>query len=595
MPVHRSGPVPPFFEYITGYALLPTTVAPNQAITGLLTGQFQWVEIPRYQRGISWEVEEVEEFLNSSSVLLGNVILASFSRNTNQFQLLPQSFNTYCILVDGLQRFTVGTILLSVLHDLVLTPTNPRFPTEAVYFNSLSARVAPLAPIYLHNDYEFRNHPRTAISSQYIRLREDIETYVLGQIQSSNVTTFAGNLVNTFLSRQIAVDIYFNFRNSLEIMSTFLGINTVRVDLGPVDLLRAFIIEQGTSAGWSALDIDDVENEFTEIFTTNEKPDRNLLPFVSTVLKALGEGNGSRVFPSWGTNLSKDEVDNFLQFVLGFKNQIDANNGNSNSYLREIKECGSIPLAILMSYYYIRIIHHGQSNPSFLNGGSQENAELQRFLIACYRGILDGRITRTRVYAENIINGTQTASLSDIANSLSHYFVSLSIDQQLDDQWLRTVLNKVDIKKAKRVFNALLLPPKAAGYGVPPFVPFKYGRSARDFHVDHLIPDRLLVRNTPGASEGQTIRNFAPLPANLNTVAKATSCSAKLAPQGIYYNYINSSIHPVHPYAQWLVQHHSVTIPSTDLDRQELLETNRTPDVGTDRINELVIQLLTKI
>jgi hypothetical protein len=119
----------------------------------------------------------------------------------------------------------------------------------------------------------------------------------------------------------VAVDIYFNFSGPVEIMNTFLGINTVRVDLGPVDLFRAMIIEKGASAGWSAVDIDEVENDFTAVFTTSNKPDSSLLPFVNVVLKTLREA-GSRVFPSWQGTLLRDEVDAFLDFVQVFKSQL---------------------------------------------------------------------------------------------------------------------------------------------------------------------------------------------------------------------------------------------------------------------------------
>ncbi len=590
MSVQRSGPTPPFFEYVTSKALIPHHNTPTEALLNLIHGQFEWVEIPRFQRGISWDRDNVEEFLQSRSVLLGNVILGQFARQDNQFPNLPERFGTYTVLVDGLQRFAVGTMLLSLLHNEVLA-SNPNRESDAVHFAGLAARVAPLGPVYLHNDLEFRNHPRRAISEQYQRLRRALETWIQEQLANGHAASLAGLVVNTFLNRQIAVDIYFNFGSTLEIMQTFLGINTVRVDLGPVDLVRAHIVEKATSSSWGPNEIDDVENEFTSTFIRDNRPDTELLPLAGVILSLLLEGYGRRIFPSWDSNhLLQDEVDRFVEFVQAFKSNQD------NPYLREIRECGSIPFAILIAYYYARSIHAGQDAPSFLQGGSRENAELHRFLIACYRLLLSGSIGRTREYAENILMGNLNTSLSDIADAMSNRFVGVSVDDELDRQWLVTVLNRVDPNRAKRVFNAMLLPNKREGFGTRPFTPFIYGRRAHQFHVDHLIPQRLLQPNAPGAEEGNTLRNLAPLPANQNRVARATNCSSKLGRGGIYEAYLNSTTHAVHPYCQWLVTVHypQITTPS-DLDRQELLEPNRTPDIGSSRIKYISEYLLPRI
>ncbi|MGN4740450.1 GmrSD restriction endonuclease domain-containing protein [Bacillus cereus group sp. MYBK227-1] len=579
MPVQRSGPVPPFYEYVTNKALIPHNGANTQAISNL--GVHEWVEIPRYQRGISWDIENVEEFLGSPSILLGNVILAQFP-HTGQFQNLQAG--NYLILVDGLQRFSVGTMILAILHSKIFSTGAPFHSTDSQHFPNLLARVFALAPVYLHNDHELLNHPRNAIANQYRSLREKVEGYINEKLQNGQGSQLADLVQNTFLNRQVAVDIYFNFSAPIDIMNTFLGINTVRVDLGPVDLLRALIIEKGSSSGWSAIDIDDVENDFTAIFTNNDKPDTSLLPFVNVILRSLRR-NGSRVFPSWGGTLLRSEVDDFLDFVQTFKNPVQ-----TNGYFQEIKECGNIPFAILLSYYYIQNIHAGAPRPSFLTGGNNENSDLHSLLIASYRVLIDGTIGRTRTFAEKIVDGTLTASLSNIADAISRQFINRSVTQQLDRLWLQSTLNKVDKNKAKRIFNAMLLPHHGS---VNPFNPIAFGRSSIHFHIDHLIPQSLL--GSAQGDEGETLRNFAPLPQSQNRLAKATHCSSKLAPGQIYENYLSGGSHVPHPYCQWLVDsYHTIPSPS-DLDRPELLEPNQTPDIGSQRIEYITNQLITRI
>lgn len=580
MPVQRSGPVPPFYEYVTNKALIPHSGNSNQAITNL--GVHEWVEIPRYQRGISWEIENVEEFLNSPSVLLGNVILAQFP-HTGQFSNLQAA--NYLILVDGLQRFSVGTMILAILHSKVFNTGAPFHSTDSQYFTNLLARVFSLSPVYLHNDNELLNHPRNAIANQYKSLREKVENFIDEKLQRGDGANLASIVQHTFLNRQVAVDIYFNFSGPIEIMNTFLGINTVRVDLGPVDLLRALIVEKGASSGWSAIDIDDVENDFTGIFTNNDKPDTSLLPFVNVILRAL-RINGSRVFPSWNGMLLRNEVDDFLDFVQAFKNPVQP-----NGYLQEIKECGSVPFAILISYYYVQSVHFGAQRPSFLTGGTNEDADLLSLLKTSYRVLIDGTIGRTRVFAERIMDGTLNLPLLGISDLISRQFIGKTTTQQVDRQWLLSALNKVDKNKSKRIFNAMLLP--ITGTSPIGYQPIIFGRAAINFHIDHLIPQSLLG-NAQG-DEGETLRNFSPLPQSQNREAKATHCSSKLAPGGIYDNYLSGGSHPVHPYCNWLINSYQRITSPSDFDRPELLEPNRTPDIGTERIEHIADELIIRI
>jgi hypothetical protein len=65
------------------------------------------LQVPTFQRGISWGPEEVLQFLRSESVLFGNVVIGMFQGGTG-------------ILVDGLQRFAIGTLL--VLSENLIRP-----------------------------------------------------------------------------------------------------------------------------------------------------------------------------------------------------------------------------------------------------------------------------------------------------------------------------------------------------------------------------------------------------------------------------------------------------------------------------------------
>lgn len=583
MSVHRSGPTPPYFEYLTSKALIPETEAPSKALLDVVTGEFSWVEVPRFQRGISWTTENVEELLQSDSVLLGNVILGSFSRS-GKFPLIPDRFPTYTVLVDGLQRFAVGTILLSLLHPLVLT-SQPSRPDIAEYFHGVKARVEPLSPIYLHNDASFSSHPRNAIKDQYMQLRKTLNLWLSDRLQQGNAKTFAQEVRKTMLDKQIAVDTYFNFSGPLELMNTFLGLNTVRVDLGPVDLLRATLVERASSANWQAEEIEDMENEFTEAFTEEERPKSELLPFVSIVLNALPV-RGTAVFPSWDSGFTKAEADDFLEFTIAMEKSA------GNGYLDEVRASGSLPFAAILTYYYTRFIKT-RRRPSFLTNGNQENAELHEFLLATYRVLLDGRIARTRAFAEKCIAGN-VESLATVAQEMSLQFLNVSTTASLTKDWLYSAFYNIDKDKAKRIFNAMLLPERALGMAASAFVPLKFGRHTSDFHIDHLIPDKSLEKTKPGGPEGYSLRNLAPLPSNQNRTAKDTPCSSKLGPNGIYQTYLASGTHAAHPYCHWLVMEHAPNYP-LKLDKQEFLEANRDPAIGTARLEFICNHLLARL
>lgn len=587
MPIDRSGPVPPFWQYLAETILIPSTAPPNANLMNLVNAGLRWIVVPSYQRGISWDTEQVAEFLASNSVLLGNVILGQFPvpPGAAPYPHLPAQVTHYHVLVDGLQRLAVGTALLSLLHHDYLID-NPNKPNEAPAFAPLKALIQSRAAAYLHNDTEFAQHPRKAIRDQYLALRSDLRKWIDQQIADGNFAEFAASIVTTMTGNQVAIDVYFNFPSQMALMNTFLGLNTVRVDLGPIDLLRSYLIEKASAGGWSAQDIEDVENQFTDVFSQKSQPDSELLPFVKVILEMIrNDQDAVRIFPSWPGVLDKDEVDRLLQFVADMKEAY------TNPYLSEIRSCGTNPFAIVLAFYYFKLVTSHQS-PPFLTGANTDDPLLHQLLLACYRVVLDGRIGRTRDFAERCLKATY-ATLGDVAEAMSQAFLETSINAQVDQGWLRGALIQADKNRAKRIFNAMLLPQKATGFGGV-FSPSTYGPKSIHYQVDHLIPDSMRQLNAPGYSESDGIRNFAPLPTNQNKVAKATSCSSKLQANGIY-DVLISGAGTIHPYWVWLVKDHYPQHQPAQLDEQGLLEVNAAPPIGDARLDKISSELLTRL
>jgi len=309
---------------------------------------------------------------------------------------------------------------------------------------------------------------------------------------------------------------------------------------------------------------------------------------VKVILEMIrNDQDAVRIFPSWPGVLDKDEVDRLLQFVADMKEAY------TNPYLSEIRSCGTNPFAIVLAFYYFKLVNDHQS-PPFLTGANEneDDPQLHQLLIACYRALLDGRIGRTRDFAERCLKGTYE-TLGDVAEEMSQAFLEISIKARVDQGWLRGALIQADKNRAKRIFNAMLLPQKSTGFGGH-FSPFTYGPKSINYQVDHLIPDSMRQLNAPGYSESDGIRNFAPLPTNQNREAKATSCSSKLQANGIY-DVLISGAGNIHPYWVWLVKHHYPRYQPAQLDNQGLLEVNANPPIGDARLDKISSELLTRL
>ena len=250
---------------------------------------------------------------------------------------------------------------------------------------------------------------------------------------------------------------------------------------------------------------------------------------------------------------------------------------------------GAIPLAGLLAFYY-RGFLQTHNLPSFVSGGTAECAALHRFLCGNLRALLAGKIGRTRDDAASLLTG-QHPNLEAAADAIATRYTGRAVTAPLDDDWLISALRAADKGRAPRIFNAARLPEKSLGWGAA-FVPDVYGSSSQQYHVDHLIPKSVIQSTQPGAREGDMLVNFAPLPSTLNRVAKATPCSAKLAPNALYDNYVRA-MPTAHPYCQWLVATQGPL--ASDLDRQELLEWNQTQRIPDERVGWLAECLVSRI
>jgi len=587
MAITRTGACPLYLEYITRQALIPRTGPPTNDFVQLTKYSFRWIDIPSYQRGLVWDEETFEELLNSKSIFIGNAILGAFSvpNPPGPFTHVPNTAVHYEILIDGLQRFSIGTALLSILHTLVLAG-HPLKAAEAPYFVALKAQTMAWTPILQHNDNELLNHHRKAVRESYAEFRQTLANWIENEFNQGRAQELADKVQHLLLQRQIAPDTYYGFQSEYEVTSTFIGLNTIRVQLNIVDWLRSVIVDKGSSSGWNTPTISAIDNRFTEVFTRGTSPEPELMPFAAIILDALTSNDPQRprnVFPSWSTGLTQPEVDHFLDFVE------DLRLTTSNPYFREIRQCGKIPFAGCLGYYYRLFLTSG-AMPSFVSNGTAEDSELHAYLRANYRVLLSGRIGRTRHLSERLLH--DPVSLFQIADEVSDFATGRTLANPVDQAWLTATLKTTDQGRAGRVFNACLLPPATTPGAA--FDPQSYARKGNVYQVDHMIAESIIDANAnqPGEPEARTLRNFAPVRRTANNAQANLSCAAKLAAGGSYANECINDPN-VHPYVQWLVANQAAH--GAFLDQMERLQPLSTPPIAEDRITWLVDRLLGRL
>jgi hypothetical protein len=513
------------------------------------------------------------------------VVLGAFSGPPHGYEPNPNLDPEYVELTDGLQRFSAGTALLMAVFERVLDAHAPyaahraRFPTIEMDYSS--AR-----PVAAHNDHQLLNHPRHAIREQYSDFRSTVFSWVEGELDE-RAAEFADAMERLFVQRPVAEDVWDGFTSTLQVMETFLGLNTVRVDLGPVDLMRAQIVVRATEHGWTGSQVDAFENDFTETFTRKGKADGSLLPFVNAALKSLRAGGAFAdvVFPSWSSRLAKSDVDDFLEFVG------EVNESSDCGYLNEIKAAGAIPFGVVLAHYWYCKVTKG-TGPTFTGAhptlSSSDEEALRRMLRGTLRSLLAKRLGYQSESILESIRGSRT--LEEIADSFSVDATSKPLATAMDLGWIKTHLETVDVKAAKRVFNAMLLPTQWP-YVTAAFDPLSFGAGKTRFAVDHIFAEGALDEGKAGYLEGKRIRNLAPLPGSQNSAAKASTPSIKLVTHpGTFYG------HPriTHDYCRFLLDQGKRILPA-DLDAQEQIVTRSSSKLGDERVEFIAHEIAQRV
>ena len=577
-----------FLEYATQWCLVPqsgASVLADASSIGADHSNSRWFDIPSYQRGLVWNEDHIENLLCQNSEFLGNVIFCEIAgERQGKYKHLPSNTDKYSIVIDGLQRFSIGTALLNVLHPVYLSDNSVDSASSLGLVQKIKERTG-LKSIYIHNNRELIIHNRISIKESYVKFLKKLEKWVDKQ-RKENEKEFIEQIVS-LLNRQITTDVYIGFKSPYALTNTFIGLNVNRVQLNDTDWLRAIIIDQGGACGWPHQDLESIDNLFTKTFTVDgSKENKELSPFVKILKTALTTSNTSKenpcqfVFKSWSLfpspTLDIEDVKKFLRFVSDIKNYTD------NHYFNEIRACGALPFCSLIVYYYRNKI--GKSVwPGFENGEHLDSNELAVFLRGCYRVLIDGSIGKTNKIMMDLFKNSDN-DLINAAQALSHTYLEIKMDEPVDMAWLTSKLQQIEHNNAQRVFNLCRLPELNDDSG---FTPDDYNRNKDGYIIKQLIPVKpSAIKNQPGELQIKKLPNLIPLPPNL--LIENVDCSDKLTE-------LSKSMpeEKAHPYLKWLVDNQAKY--QAQLDEPKFLEPNISPNIGVERIKWLASHIVKRL
>lgn len=369
--ISRDGICPTFATYCTSYCIVDLSATPpitrnnyppelrNTALrSGGISGP-QDIIIPSWQRKLVWDEDNIDALVNTQSSMYGTVILSKGLNQTDSW-----------ILIDGLQRLAVGTAILNSLYDKVLAP-EPNNQTAAPYFTTIKNQVRLLSPVFKWNHDLLLNHGRVGIKMSYKRLFDDVENYVEKRL-NDNAEQFGMDVSRALLIKQIAIDPYSGFLNRSELIKTFLEINNTGEPLSKIDLLRAEFVSQMENLHFSYSLIDEIENNFTEVF----QPEKNnayyttlgtqiyRIMFFADDSSQLGTQNAgtvirgsdpSFIFPNWNS-ITKQDFDDFFEYIQKVWDITIEKQGNDSTkwkwpYLSEIAPY-KLPFCMIIWFYY---------------------------------------------------------------------------------------------------------------------------------------------------------------------------------------------------------------------------------------------------
>lgn len=512
------------------------TTHPDAGIQAYLTGQYKRLRVPNFQRGIEWDYATLEECIFSTSPTLGIAVLGR-----------ANNIPTVEFIIDGLQRFAAFTYLLHYIDHILFdraTSNNPNpwnihqqlltSPSLSIIQNVAAPYVGIRGRIK-YNHIALRLLQRQAVSQTYIsfcdRTTPKIDALLNPQHQNfelSRSEEFLNALAN-FVEKPVFTQELSNFANLSELLATFRGINTIRVELTAADICRSIIVDGLIGAQAIPQDVLEVDNNFNDtLLRRTGRIRKGYSPLIKVLENAWTGDKNTRnkaIFPSLFTDplISaniKNQFDEFIGWIQQFKNL-----RNTNNYLDFIAMIGDNPYVATMLFYFH--VHQAKNKLD----KSPPDEELHQIAVAYFRRLLDGGVGDTLPLTKQV-GANKIQDFSDFLQRINPQRAG-ALTSKPNTTWLETALNGIGgMATAKIIFNACFLPrihgKNLQAYGSI-FNPITFTRGANNWQVDHLIPQNSFTQPlSPGDAYKETLRNFCPVMGSDNAAYGAGPCAQKL-------------------------------------------------------------------
>jgi hypothetical protein len=507
-------------------------------------GRYQPLRVPSFQRGIEWDFTDLEDCITSQSKILGIAVLG-------RHLAAPQDL----YILDGLQRFSAFTFLLHRLSPVLFGTTPSSFTLHASVQSSrelqdlqrASATELSLRGRFEYNFQALHYLTRKLVASTYgdwCRQGDEHLSELLdsrnGKFDVKRSLEFLAAL-HEFLGKPLFIEELSNFANFTELLSTFKGLNTIRVELTPADVCRSVLIDGVVRGGSPPDQVLAIDNQFNGAILTETGRVKRLLGPAIKVLEDQWLGDTRRTPPTIVPSLFSSPpahavIASQFSALTGWIARFDLWR-NSSSYVDFIASLGDNPYVATMLYYFHRLHGNTATPPS--------DVELHQIVTAYLRRLLDGTIGDTLSITKRAGAGG-FGSLTDFLREIAPPRAGLS-GSPAQSAWLKTQLSGFrSVASARLVFNACLLP-KVFGPGAQPFgslfAPYTFSSGANNWSIDHLIPQnsfpdaegRRPVPPSSGDGYIDSLSNLCPVLGSDNSSYQSTACSQKLDMSAAYY------------------------------------------------------------
>ena len=225
--------------------------AKDEKISAITEGSSIFLQVPRYQRGYAWDTDNIDEMLSD----LQSVPKGSFFFGTLILHIRPTEESTFD-LIDGQQRMTSITIMLSVIRDILkrLGHDNESFQihqhiSTKPLGGKTTHRLIPCAelkendffPKYIQNE-KVEDVDPVNISQKHVQRNKKFFLTWLEENFDSSSPDFPDQILDLAVKMIQSKIILIKVEHAEDAYKIFESVNARGVDLSVADLLKNYLL-----------------------------------------------------------------------------------------------------------------------------------------------------------------------------------------------------------------------------------------------------------------------------------------------------------------------------------------------------------------